>query len=64
MIDLATLTGAVVVALGDYYAGVMANDEEWVGADSGRGRGEWRSRLATAPARHVQAALPLDRSPT
>ena len=30
VIDLATLTGAVVVALGDYYAGVMANDEEWV----------------------------------
>ena len=27
--DLATLTGAIVVALGDLYAGVFANDDEW-----------------------------------
>jgi leucyl aminopeptidase len=30
LIDLATLTGAVVVALGDFYAGLMGNDDEWV----------------------------------
>jgi leucyl aminopeptidase len=29
LIDLATLTGAVVVALGSTYAGLMANDEPW-----------------------------------
>jgi leucyl aminopeptidase len=29
--DLATLTGAMAVALGDLYAGVFANDEEWRG---------------------------------
>jgi leucyl aminopeptidase len=29
MIDLATLTGAMVIAMGDYYAGLFANDEEW-----------------------------------
>ena len=30
VVDLATLTGAVVVALGDYYAGVMGNDDAFV----------------------------------
>jgi leucyl aminopeptidase len=29
MIDLATLTGAMVIAMGDYYAGLFANDQEW-----------------------------------
>jgi leucyl aminopeptidase len=29
VLDLATLTGAMVVALGDLYAGVFANDEAW-----------------------------------
>jgi leucyl aminopeptidase len=32
LVDLATLTGAMVVAMGDYYAGLFGNDEEWVGA--------------------------------
>jgi leucyl aminopeptidase len=30
LVDLATLTGAVVVALGDYYAGLMGNEQDWV----------------------------------
>jgi leucyl aminopeptidase len=29
LVDLATLTGAMELALGDFYAGVFANDEEW-----------------------------------
>jgi leucyl aminopeptidase len=29
ILDLATLTGAMEVALGDLYAGVFANDDEW-----------------------------------
>ena len=29
VIDLATLTGAMVIALGDIYAGVFANDDDW-----------------------------------
>jgi leucyl aminopeptidase len=32
LVDLATLTGAMVVAMGDYYAGLFGNDEEWIGA--------------------------------
>ena len=31
ILDLATLTGAMELALGDYYAGVFANDEAWLG---------------------------------
>ncbi len=30
MIDIATLTGACMVALGDKYAGLMGNDDAWV----------------------------------
>jgi len=30
IIDLATLTGAVVVALGDQYTGIMGNDQEFI----------------------------------
>jgi leucyl aminopeptidase len=30
IVDFATLTGAMEVALGDLYAGVFANDEEWL----------------------------------
>ena len=32
VLDLATLTGAMELALGDLYAGMFANDEEWAGA--------------------------------
>ncbi|MEX2102753.1 MAG: leucyl aminopeptidase [Gaiellaceae bacterium] len=30
LIDFATLTGAMVVAMGDFYAGLFGNDREWV----------------------------------
>jgi leucyl aminopeptidase len=30
VLDLATLTGAMELALGDYYAGVFANDDAWM----------------------------------
>lgn len=29
VLDLATLTGAMVIAMGDYYAGLFGNDETW-----------------------------------
>jgi leucyl aminopeptidase len=31
LLDLATLTGAMVIAMGDFYAGLFANDEGWLG---------------------------------
>jgi leucyl aminopeptidase len=49
VIDLATLTGAVIVALGSTYAGLMANDEEFAQriAAAGERTGEivWRLPL-------------------
>jgi leucyl aminopeptidase len=32
LIDLATLTGAIIVALGSTYAGLMSNDDDWAAA--------------------------------
>jgi leucyl aminopeptidase len=29
VVDIATLTGAIIVALGSTHAGLMANDEDW-----------------------------------
>jgi leucyl aminopeptidase len=29
IVDLATLTGAMVIAMGDYYAGLFSNDQAW-----------------------------------
>jgi leucyl aminopeptidase len=49
IVDLATLTGAVIVALGSTYAGLMANDDEWAQrvTDAGESTGEilWRLPL-------------------
>ncbi len=47
IVDLATLTGAVVVALGSTYAGLMANDDELAAAVAGAGEavGELAWRL-------------------
>ncbi len=50
ILDLATLTGAMVVALGDLYAGVFSNDDEW------------RDRIVSAGAASGDRvwAMPLD----
>jgi leucyl aminopeptidase len=47
IIDLATLTGAVIVALGSTYAGLMSNDDEFAGRVLGAGErtGETAWRL-------------------
>ena len=56
LVDLATLTGAIVVALGSTYAGLMANDDEWASAVYGAGARVGRARLAAAAARRVRRA--------
>jgi leucyl aminopeptidase len=52
MIDLATLTGAIMVALGSEYAGLFSNDDELasrlVAAGEGVGEKLWRLPLAEA----------------
>jgi len=49
LVDVATLTGGIVVALGSTYAGLMCNDDAWAGrvADAARRTGElvWRMPL-------------------
>jgi leucyl aminopeptidase len=52
IIDLATLTGAIIVALGKEYAGLFANDDRLAGelSEAGEATGEkvWRMPLAKA----------------
>ena len=52
MVDLATLTGAIIVALGHEKAGVFANDDEladaFLAAAEAEGEGAWRMPLAPA----------------
>jgi leucyl aminopeptidase len=52
MIDLATLTGAILIALGTIYGGMYANDDELATqlADSGKATGELLWRMPLAPA--------------
>src|SRR5204863_3978092 len=38
LVDLATLTGAIVVALGSTHAGLFANDDDWAGVVEGASR--------------------------
>jgi leucyl aminopeptidase len=49
IVDLATLTGAIVTTLGDSHAGLMSNDDAWAAAvtEAGRVAGEplWRLPL-------------------
>jgi leucyl aminopeptidase len=61
MIDLATLTGAVVVALGHERAGLFATDEELASrlAAAGEATGEllWRLPLGKAYEKHVKSTI-------
>jgi leucyl aminopeptidase len=58
LVDLATLTGGVVTALGDAYAGLFCNDDDWAGkvAAAGALTGErvWRLPLDPAYARMIE----------
>jgi leucyl aminopeptidase len=51
IVDLATLTGAVIIALGSTYAGLMANDDEFAASISSAGErtGETVWRLPLHP---------------
>ena len=57
MLDVATLTGAVVTALGDFYAGLMGNDQEWVDtvaeAAAASGDHAWQLPLHDTYRRHI-----------
>jgi leucyl aminopeptidase len=59
MIDLATLTGGIIVALGHYQAGLFANDDELAARliEAGKAVGEevWRLPLAEAYDRDIDS---------
>ncbi len=61
VIDLATLTGAIMVALGHEYCGVFVNDDEvWTGMNkAGRETGEklWRMPLDEAYRKEMESAV-------
>jgi leucyl aminopeptidase len=58
LVDLATLTGGIVVALGDVYAGLFGNDDEWCEqvAAAGARAGElvWRMPLHPRYAKMIE----------
>jgi leucyl aminopeptidase len=51
IVDFATLTGAIIVALGHTYAGLFSNDDDWNGVveEAGRATGEEGWRLPLHP---------------
>jgi leucyl aminopeptidase len=59
MVDLATLTGAMVIAMGDFYAGLFANDEAWLeqirAAAEASGDHAWPWPLHDTYLRYVQS---------
>jgi leucyl aminopeptidase len=61
LLDLATLTGAMGRALGDLYAGVFANDDEWraqvVAAGEASGDHAWPLPLHRRYRRHIDSAF-------
>jgi leucyl aminopeptidase len=61
IVDLATLTGACIVALGPHVAGVMSNDEaladEWLGAATAAGEEMWRLPLPPRLAEQLKSEV-------
>ena len=56
VVDIATLTGAVMIALGSTYAAVISNDDELGRRGRGGRQRDRRAGLATAPPPRVQGA--------
>ncbi len=61
MIDLATLTGAIIVALGNDFAGLYANDEaladKLLAAGKTEGEAVWRMPLPPAYDKHIDSPI-------
>jgi leucyl aminopeptidase len=61
LLDLATLTGAITVAMGDFYAGLFGNDEAWVdeirAAAEASGDRAWPLPLHRSYDRFLQSAF-------
>jgi leucyl aminopeptidase len=61
VLDLATLTGTIVVAMGDFYAGLFGNDEGWLArvrdAAAASGDHAWPLPLHRSYARFLESGL-------
>jgi leucyl aminopeptidase len=61
LLDLATLTGAIVVAMGDYYAGLFANDDAWaqeiLAAAAASGDHAWQMPLHETYRRYIESSF-------
>ncbi len=61
IVDLATLTGSIIVALGDHHAGLFSNDDEWaneVGAAAERaGESAWRMPVSDDYKKRIESAI-------
>ena len=66
LVDLATLTGAIIVALGSTYAGLMSNDDEWAAAleEAGRRTGEPSGGRRCTPSTRSSSRAPSPTSTT
>jgi leucyl aminopeptidase len=64
IVDMATLTGAVIIALGDQNTGIMGNDQELVDEDHFAWKRKWRRLLAASRQQGIQQADPVLTSPT
>ena len=64
IIDLATLTGAIMVALGKEYAGLFANDDKLAARSSGGLCGDGREVVAHAARQGLRQDARLQELPT
>ena len=61
LLDLATLTGTIVAAMGDFYAGLFGNDADWVGrvhaAAEASGDHAWPMPMHRSYSRYIESSF-------
>src|SRR5215213_3102775 len=61
LVDLATLTGSIIVALGSHRAGLFSNDDEWagavLGASSRAGEPAWRMPVSDDYKKRIESMI-------
>jgi leucyl aminopeptidase len=61
IVDLATLTGSIIVALGDHRTGLFSNDDEWAGrveqSATRAGESVWRMPVSDDYKKRIESAI-------
>jgi leucyl aminopeptidase len=61
LVDLATLTGSIIVALGDHRAGLFSNDDDWAGrvgrAAARAGEPAWRMPVSDDYKKRIESPI-------